>query len=273
MLLHLLLPIPALLYAGVPWRVPVDSARARVEAQGFAFEREDRYHDLHFGRADGTQLGLLQQDGRLVGVRLDDPARRAEVDPRFAALADSFTAAYGKPDTASAGLARWHAGLSDVEMFISFDGAVRHVQVNWFGPGAYDEGWRRDEAARDSADPRFGALPPGYTIVQRGLSRLAVDTTLLARRAGGVLRSRFRIDYIRPVGTDEDPFDSAEYEMDFDCARGRTRLATRVVRLRGEVRHRDTRAAPPWETPGAGGHYARGLDAVCRAASVLRAGR
>jgi hypothetical protein len=274
MLIHLLLPIPALLFADIPWRVPVDSARARVEAQGFAFAREDRYHDPHFARADGTELVLLQQDGRLVGVRVDDPARRAEVDPRFAALTDSFTAAYGKPDTAWASFARWHAGLSDVEMFISFDGAAKHVQVNWLGPGAYDEVERRDEAVRDSADPRFGALPRGYTIVQQqGLSRVSVDTTLLSRRAGGVLRSRFRIEYIRPVGPDADPFDSAEYEMDFDCTQGRTRLVTRVVRLRGEVRHRDTRAAAPWETPRADGHYARGLDAVCRAASVLRAGR
>src|SRR3954471_24777125 len=153
MIIHLLLPIPALLFADIPWRTPVDSARARVEAQGFAFAREDRYHDPHFARTDGTELVLLQQDGRLVGAGVGDAARRAAVGPRFAALVGSFTAAYGKPDTASAALARWHAGVSDMEMFISFDGAARHVQVNWLGPGAYDEGERRGEAVRDSADP------------------------------------------------------------------------------------------------------------------------
>ena len=46
-----------------------------------------------------------------------------------------------------------------------------------------------------------------------------------------------------------------------------------AVRLKGEVRHHDTHENLPWETPRSEGHYIRGLEAVCRAASVLRPAR
>ncbi|HSU14546.1 hypothetical protein [Longimicrobium sp.] len=267
-------PPPALLYAGIPWRVPADSARARLEAQGFTYGREDRFHDLYFHRGDGTLLKAEMQDGRLVGIVVADMARRAAVDPRFAALVDSFTAAHGKPDSVTATYAHWEAGLSELVMYVSFDGAVRHVELDWMGPGELDEMDRRYQTVRDSSDLSLPALPAGYTIVRHtGLARTSVDTARLARRAGGVLHGRFRIEYVRPVGPDSASFDSAEYEMDFDCAQGRTRLAARSMRLHGAVRHADTYNGLPWETPRPDGHYARGLKAACAAASVLRPAR
>lgn len=266
--------VPEILYSGIPWRMQADSVRARMQAQGFAFSREDREHDLVFTRGDGTEAKVAFQDGRLVGIDVADPVRGAAVNERFRALVDSFTAAVGTPDTAGEGSAFWHKGLSDLEMYISFDGAVRHVEIGWTGPGALDEWARRNEAHRDSDDLAYPALPATYTRVGgRSLAVVAVDTSLLRRGAGGIVRGRFRIGYPRSVGPADDEFDSAEYEMDFDCAQGKTRLVSRTVRLKGEVRHHDTHENLPWETPRPDGHYVRGLDAVCRAASVLRPAR
>ncbi|MBV9110718.1 MAG: hypothetical protein JO306_15005 [Gemmatimonadetes bacterium] len=266
--------VPEIVYSGIPWRTPVDSVRVRLQAQGFAFSREEREHDLVFTRGDGSEAKAAFQDGRLVAIDVADPARGPAVNERFRALVDSFTAAVGQPDTAGAQEAHWHQGLSDLEMFISFDGAVRHVEIDWAGPGALDEMARRYEMHRDSDDLAYPALPATYTRVGgRSLAVVAVDTSLLRRGAGGIIRGRFRIGYPRSVGPADDEFDSAEYEMDFDCAHGKTRLVSRTVRLKGEVRHHDVHDNLPWESPRPDGHYVRGLDAVCRTAAVLRPAR
>ena len=266
--------VPEILYSGIPWRAQADSVRARLGAQGFVFSREEPEHDLVFTHGDGTELKAAFQNGRLVAIDVADPARGPAVNERFRALVDSFTSAVGRPDTAGEQEAHWHKGLSDLEMFISLDGAIRHVEIDWAGPGALDEMARRFEMHRDSDDLVYPALPATYTRVGgRSLAVVAVDTSLLRRGAGGIVRGRFRVGYPRSVGPANDEFDSAEYEMDFDCAQGKTRLVSRTVRLKGEVRHHDTHENLPWESPRPDGHFVRGLDAVCRAASVLRPAR
>jgi hypothetical protein len=68
------------------------------------------------------------------------------------------------------------------------------------------------------------------------------------------------------VGPSTDPYDTAEYEMEFDCASRRTRLFHRVTTLAGQRRHDEVYRTLPWAPPEPGGHYDRGLAAVCRAA-------
>jgi hypothetical protein len=242
-----------------------------LESRGFTFTRTDEDGDPWVSRADGTVLYAYVQDGRVVGIVMIDPARGPQLEPRYRALADSLQAALGKPDSAANELARWEAGLTELEVERTHQGSAPHVRLWWRGPGWFDEAARRHQAdpRRDYSMP---PLPPSYTIVSATyVSRTAVDTTSFARRAAGVLRTRFRIEYVRPVGPDTALFDSAEYEMDFDCGAGKTRLIARSVRLEGRVRQTQTFNGLPWETPRPDGHYARGLRAVCRAAPARAA--
>ncbi|HET7229116.1 MAG TPA: hypothetical protein VFJ16_03905 [Longimicrobium sp.] len=258
-----------LVFSGIPWRVTADSARTLLQRRGFTFVRQDKDGDHEYSHGDGTLLTAWLQNGRLAGIMVIDPARVPQVSPRYQALADSLEAAQGKPDTSVAmSWARWEWGLTEMMIANSTAGSARHVELTWEGPGLSDEMERRAEAehpGRVILSPR----PAGYTIVSSsGLSQTVVDTLTLSRRAGGVLHGRVRIEYVRSVGPDSAMFDSAEYEMDFDCAGGRTRLAARTTRLAGRVQRADTFNALPWETPRADGHYARGLRAVCRVAAA-----
>lgn len=257
-----------LVFSGIPWRLPVDQVRPMLESRGFTFTRTDEDGDPWFSQTDGTVLYAYVQEGRVVGFVRIDPARGPQLGPRYRVLADSLEAALGKPDTADAELARWEGGLTELEVERTHQGSAPHVRLSWTGPGWFDEAARRHQA-----DPRreytMPPLPPSYTIVSATyVSRTAVDTASFARRAGGVLHTRFRIEYVRPVGPDTALFDSAEYEMDFDCGAGRTRLISRAVRLEGRVRQSQTFNGLPWETPRADGHYYRGLRAVCRVAEA-----
>ena len=259
-----------LVFSGIPWRLPVSEVRPLLESRGYTFTRNDDAGDPLFGRADGAVLDLTVQDGRVVGFLLIDPARGPQLGPRYRALADSLETALGKPDSVAREQARWEGGLTELLIERTDQGSSPHVRLAWRGPGWFDEVDRRYRADPRS-EYRLPPLPPTYMIVSATyVSRTAVDTALLARRAGGVLRGRFRILYVRPVGPDTALFDSAEYEMDFDCGAGRTRLIARAVRLEGRVRQSQTFNGLPWETPAVDGHYHRGLRAVCRTAGALR---
>ncbi|HEX9939220.1 MAG TPA: hypothetical protein VGB15_18905, partial [Longimicrobium sp.] len=258
-----------LVFAGIPWRITADSARTLIQQRGFTFAREIKDGDHEYTRDDGTLLFATLQRGRLAGVTVIDPARGPQIDVRFRVLADSLEAALGKPDTALRRYATWSAGLTAVTVENSYEGSAHHVQVGWFGPGWYDEIERRAEA-ENPAKVILSPRPPGFTIVSStGFAQVVVDTTRLTRRAG-VLSGRFRLEYIRSVGPDSALYDSAEYDMEFDCAGGRTRLTGRTTRLNGQVRRSETFSRLPWETPRPDGHYARGLRAVCRVAASVR---
>ncbi|HEX6745792.1 MAG TPA: hypothetical protein VF092_00655 [Longimicrobium sp.] len=252
-------------FAGVPWHAAADSARARLEARGFAFSGTVDRGDLVFQRGDGALVKLELQDGRAVGFLLVDTVRGRSVDARFHALVDSLQGSLGRPDTLREDLLVWRAGLSEMGVESYYRDGVHHVQLVWRGPGWYDEMGRRGML------PEFAPLPPGYTIVDVNfISRVAVDSARLTRGTDGVVRGRFRIDYTRPVGPEADLLDAAEYQMEFDCAARRTRLVNRSLFLRARLKQSDSRAAPAWEAPTPGGHHERGLIAVCRAAETLR---
>jgi hypothetical protein len=250
-------------FSGIPWRLAGDSARRLIEQRGFTWSREIEDGDVEYSRADGALLLSTLQNGRLVGVTLIDPTRGAAVNARFQAVADSLRAALGPPDTANARFATWERALTSVDVENAVTGTARHVEIRWHGPGWYDEINRRAEYERPG-EVNFSPRPAGYTIVSaNGFARIAVDTTRLVRR-GGVLHGRFRIEYVRTVGPDSAMYDTAEYDMDFDCAGNRTRLTSRTTLLSGRIRRAETFHTLPWETPTADGHYARGLRAACR---------
>ena len=252
-------------FAGIPWHTPADGVRATLEPRGFAFQGAIEHGDLTFSRRDGAVVRAEMQSGSAVGFLLVDTARGRRVDARYQALADSLAAALGKPDTIAQDFTLWQAGLSAMGVESYYRNGVHRVQLFWRGPGWFDEMDRRGRL------PTIPAPPAGYTIVNANfISRVAVDTVTLARRADGTLRGRFRIDYVRPVGPEENQFDAAEYEMEMDCAGRRTRLMARKVYLGGQVRHAETHQRLPWEAPRPGEHPERGLDAVCRAAATLR---
>lgn len=262
-----------LAFQGIAWHAPAESVREPLRTLGFTFGGEIADGDQSFTRDDGARLIAQMRAGRLVGITLVDPARGEAVDGRFHALADSLAAELGVPDEVvdegTQPVRVWEAGRWSVRVEISRATGERAAHVAWRGPGWFDEMDRRAGRAPQ---------PAGFTTVSISpFVRMAVDTTVAGPRAAGAMRGRFRIEYFQPItptvdGVEQDPLDAVEYEMDFDCAGRRTRLISRTTYLEG----RRTRADRPqgqaaWTTPRQpDGHYARGLDAVCRAARAVR---
>ena len=258
-------------FPGIGWGDPAESVRARLEARGYAFERVLDSGDYLFLRADSAWLRTDLRAGRVIGVVLVDPARAEQVDARYRALADSLRAAMGEPDDAERQTQRWElwvAGLASLELRVNRTGALRQVELAWRGPGWYDE------MAHRMGEP---PLPAGYTIVgATPFLRIAIDTTVTPPRGSVDLRGRFRIEYRQPItptvdDVAQDPIDAVEYEMDFDCAGRRARLVSRATFLEGRRLSTHRPQGQPWGVPQPDGHYARGRDAVCRAARRGRA--
>lgn len=262
------IPAPAqqgLAFAGIPWRLPADSARARVVRLGYAFSRDGDGGDPVFTRADRAELTLVLQDGRAAGFLLVDSARDARAGQRYAVLADSLQAALGRADTLGGTGLVWVSGLSELRLQTVTRLGVRYVTLEWRGPGMLDEMNRR------WADRPLPPLPPGFTAVTgTAVSRVAVDTLTLRRTDGGALRGRFRIDYSQPVGPDDESYDGAGYEVEAECAQRRMRLLARSLYLQGRARKEETFQRQGWQSPRPEGHYGRGLEALCRAAAVVR---
>jgi hypothetical protein len=259
-------------YHRIAWGIPVDSVRAPLQALGFRFQAEVDQGDHQFTRSDDALLHAEVRQGRLVGFTLIDPVRGAGVGERFEALADSLRAELGAPDEVheegQPPLRVWEAGLRSVRVQVSRSTGERTVQVAWRGPGWFDEMDRRMDNAPQ---------PAGFTTVSlTAFLRIAVDTTVRGPREAGSMRGRFRIEYFQPItpsveGVAQDPLDAVEYEMDFDCAGRRTRLISRSTFLEGRRQATNRPQNQPWATlrqPES--HYARGLDAVCRAARPVR---
>ena len=257
-------PAQQIAFPGIAWGTPAEDVRARLEAQGYGFKSVIDSGDLLFQRADSAWLRVEQRAGRVLGFTLIDPARGEQVDGRYLALADSLRAARGEPDEVDNEGQReqiWVAGLAELELWENRSSGPRQVELSWHGPGWHDE-----------MANRFGqpAVPPGYTIVSTTqFLRIAIDTTLGGPRGTGE-RSRFRLEYRQPItpsvaGVPQDPIDAVEYEMDIDCAAGRTRLVARTTFLAGRRLDSHRPENQPWTVPQPDGHYARGRDAVCRA--------
>lgn len=253
-------------YRQVPWRLPADSVQARVAAQGFTLAGRGEGGDLDFGRDDGTRLRAELQDGRLVGFTMIDPAPGPRVEERYRAVADSLRAAHGEPDAVDEedfDLTLWEAGLTSVRMEVYRHAGQPYLQLSWRGPGWFDEMNRRADVPPQ---------PAGFTTVsQSQFMRMAVDTTGGGPRGARTVRGRFRVAYFQPVtarvdGVDQEPLDAVIYEMEFDCAGRRARLVGRATYLEGRLTKDVRPSAQAWSSPPADSHYARGLDAVCRAA-------
>jgi hypothetical protein len=253
-------------FPGIRWGEPADSVRARLVAGGFTFQRGIDGGDQLFLRADSAWLRTDLRDGRLIGVVLVDRAPPERVEARYRALADSLRSAMGEPDEAeseSYRAQRWVAGFSSLELRMNRTGGLRQVELAWRGPGWYDEMARRGEEA---------PAPAGYTIVAATpFHRIAIDTTVTPPRGSVDRRGRFRIEYRQPItpmvdGVAQDPIDAVEYEMDVDCAGNRTRLVGRATYLQGRRLSSNRPQGQPWGVPQPDGHYARGRDAICRAA-------
>lgn len=252
----------------IGWQTPPADLRPRLEALGYAFAGAWEEGGETYTAPDGSRLYASVDQGRLNGFIRVDPVRGGQIPVRYRALADSLEAALGRPDEVDEEDERvpertWVRGLASVAVEAERigDGWVRVV---WRGPGWWDEAARREE---------LPALPAGFTAVSVSpFMRIAVDTTLRPRRGAATLRGRFRLDYRVPVdptpveGRQEPRFDTAEYEMEFDCAAGRTRLIARTTFLEGRQVTSNRPQGQPWTTPRPDGHYARGMNAVCRAA-------
>jgi hypothetical protein len=250
-------------FAGMPWRMPVDSVRTRLEGMGYTFSREIEPADPVFAREDGGELTVYLQDRRVVGFILVDSARDDGAEQRYRTLADSLRATLGPGDTLGTTGLVWASGLTEIRLLTVNRLGVKHVTLEWRGPGMLDEMTRR------WADRPLPPLPEHFTAVTgTAVSRVAVDTTSL-RRTAGSLHGRFRVDYAQPVGPESGSFDSVQYELAVDCARKRARLVARSMYRGGVLLRGERWLAQAWEDPQPDGHHGRGLVAICRAADFF----
>ena len=245
-------------YPGIAWGTPAAEAAITLASGGFRFERTDQDGDQVFRHEDGRSLWLLLQADRVVGVQHTEPGSEDKVGVRFTEVADSLTAQHGSASGVNQRHTRsWSVGRVEILLEARSDNGAHYLRTEYYGPG-----WNDESARRQGLSPP----PPGYTIVNLshlGL-RVAVDTSATRRVEGG-LRTRFRVQYPNPVTADDDQFDEVEYEMEFDCARRRTRLVSRTTFLDGRQIGRVSPQGQAWSVPQQPeGHYARGLDAVCR---------
>jgi hypothetical protein len=271
MLPALACPAPAvhaqeIAYPGLEWGAPGDTVRARLAARGFRADEVLDGGDQVFQGTDGGWLRADLRGGRLIAIAVLDTAREPQVEARFRALADSLGAVLGPPDEVRLERPQgrlWVVGLTSVELEVDRIGGRAQVQTTWRGPGWYDEMGRRRGAPE---------LPAGFTVVsETPFMRIAVDTTGSGPRGAARLRGRFRIEYPQPVtpslnGVPQDPLDAVEYEMELDCVEQRARLIARSTFLEGRRLMSERPDSRAWSVPQPDGHYARGLDAVCRAA-------
>jgi hypothetical protein len=250
----------------IPWRLSADSVRTLVAGQGFTFSGRDERGDLQFTRADGARLDAEFQDGRLAGFTMIDPTPGPGVEARYRAVADSLRAVLGEPDEVNDtdfDLTLWEAGLSSVQIEVYRHAGTPYLQLAWRGPGWYDE-----MSTRAGHSPQ----PAGFTSVSwTQFMQIAVDTTGGGPRRSGTVRGRFRVAYHQPVtpkvdGVEQDQLDAVIYEMEFDCAGRRARLIARFTYLDGRRTRDDRPDSRNWSTPQPDSHYARGMDALCRAA-------
>jgi len=243
-------------YPGVAWGTSGSRLTLALEARGFASRGMIEAGDLAFIADDGTQLQAQMRADRVVGILRIEPGDSAAA--RFRMVADSLRAALGAPVEGYPTIIRWQAGLGHIRLELGRNGPLRFVRTHWRGPGWYDEMARRDLLG-------LPEQPPAFTIVTTTLlSLVAVDTASVRAGPGGTVHGRFRIQYPRAVGDVDAEFEAVEYEMDFDCAAGRARLLSRSTYSEGQLRLSDRHERTPWATVPPGGHYARGLDAVCR---------
>lgn len=259
-------------FPGIAWGEAAESVRARMVAGGYAFQHVLEGGDhLYVRLADSAWVRVDLRGGRVVGAALVDPARGVDAGARYQALADSLRAARGEPDEVGRDAGRelvWMSGLASLALSVRGGGGLRQVELVWRGAGWYDEMARRMEER---------PVPEGYTIVSASqYLRIAIDTTVTGPRGGEGVRGRFRMEYRQPItpsvaGVAQDPIDVVEYEMDFDCGGGRTRLVARTTYLEGRRLSSSRPEGQPWTVPQPDGHYARGRDLVCRAARRGRA--
>jgi hypothetical protein len=249
-------------FPGIAWGAAEDTLRVQLEAQGFVFRQKSVEGDHHYLRGDSASLQADLRAGRAIGFTLVDPARGEQADTRYRVLADSLRASLGAPDEVVDTLRQrsmlWVGGLASVRLWVEDFSETRKARMAWRGPG-----WHDEMADRDNWTPP----PPGFTTVGRSaFMSIQIDTT---RGASGE-RARFRVLYARPInptveGVAQEQMDAVEYEMEIDCAGGRTRLVSRTTYLLGQRVGGARPTGQPWAVPQPGGHYARGRDAICRA--------
>lgn len=245
----------------IPWSASPDTVRARLEARGYTYRGVQEGARVFVRPDSAFVMVLLRGVEHPVGFLAGDAARGERADARFRVLVDSLQARHGVPVDRRPDAVRWEAGLTSVTVQLrTFSNGQRAVHAAWRGPG-----WL-DETAGGVDGPVFADLPAGYIAVSQGLDqRVAVDTSSISQLAAGVLRARYRVDYPAALSDAGQRYDAIVYGMDFDCARGRTRMYSRTTLLAG--RRQDTSSAQglPWRGVGGGSDEARALDGVCRA--------
>ena len=234
----LVLPCPSrvhgqrITYAGVPWGLPADSVRPRMEALGWEANGTNAQGDLLF-RRDSVRALTLTGDGGLQQVNvvyITTPARR---EGRLRVLVDSLTGVYGPAATTRGNGAAWGGALSSLAAtsMVTDSGASAVVALAYLGPGAQREHDRR----AGQPDP-FPPLTNEWIVLHRsGPRRMAVDTTAITALGDRVYRVRTRLDLAEPLREGRRSFNGLVQEHDYDCARRRTRLHRMVMLHEGRV--------------------------------------
>ncbi len=257
-------------FLGVPWGLPADSVRARVEARGWTFMSTNEHGDPRFRSPDRTaNAQTVFGGGKLVMVRVAQGAVAADLESGFRAAVDSLSTRFGAPtDTLEGGqFILWGRVLTTLAMRAvpARDSVPAMIVVVFIGPGAQEEEDRR-------AGKPYPALPEGWVQVGTGSDRrMAVDTASVVAVEPGVFRARVRYDLLEPRTDSGKRFDAADWDADYDCTRRRVRMRDFVQYFQGRQVN-DLGDLDRWMAARANTTQSKELDLVCRLAAELLPG-
>jgi hypothetical protein len=207
-----------IIFAGLPWGLPADSVRPRLEALGWRFIRTAEHGDPVFQR-DSVRAQAVIANGRLVQVNAVHPTRAANRQARLRFLVDSLPSLYGPPSNTTEDGSAWEGNLSSLAVTRAVAGQSA-VMVVYLSAAAEHELNRR----AGTRDP-YPALTGGWIELARTSDRrMAVDTGTIAAVGQGVYRARVRFDRLEPQIGAGKRYDAIMYMGDHDCT-GRRMIA------------------------------------------------
>jgi hypothetical protein len=253
-------PAQEITFRQIPWTSPLDSVRASLGRAGYTYLGL-RYDGHTFALSDSTYVTVVMRStGHPLNFVVHDFVQGEGIVARFRVIADSLERTLGRPAESRPSMVRWEAGATSAQV------AVRALGTGKLGVETVYRGPEWSETVGNGDGPDWRELPAAYTIISRpGGMRVSVDTASISTQRDGSLRGRFRVDLPRMqvVGI-SDVYNGIEYEMDFDCAGGRTHLRNQTLLDRGR-RGRSGNEQVPWRAPSPATDEARVLEVVCHA--------
>jgi hypothetical protein len=259
-------------FAGIAWGTPAEQTADRLRAMGYVLRGVDQNGDHVFRGPEGeTLVAKMSLDG-VVQVQVEWTGDPARLPARYARLADSLQAAFGRPyaeghnDGAS-----WTRDEAWVNIWLR--PAAPQLDSTLFlfhtAPADAAEELRRAQLQDDASVPgRVDSVDVGAWAEADFTDRWEqlVDTARVVVLGGGLYGARLRDRWTDPRRLENGlVYDAAVREVEVDCGETRLRLL-RSIPLYHEVSMRAIEVPAGerrWDRPAPGSRAEASLRAVC----------